>query len=103
MRLAIPENEASVRELARSPQSAAHPVGWKSLVELGHREVAISAKCLSRFPHCQTQSVRFAMGIEGAIVGRSSLLTDPELRGFSIEKHWAGESALSLGPEAADA
>ena len=46
MMSAIPENETSVRELVKPPQSAAQPVGWKSLVELGPREVAISTKCL---------------------------------------------------------
>ena len=43
------------------------------------------------------------MGIEGANVGRSALLTDPELGEFDIEILRTVESALGLGPEAAAA
>ena len=80
VRLAIPGNDSIVDKLARAPKSAALPVGWKALVELGPHGITIATKCLSRCPHWQTKGVRLPMGIEGAVVCRPALLTDPELR-----------------------
>ena len=100
MRLAIPDNTHIISELVRSPQSIAQPVGWKSLLELGPHEATISTKCLGRCPHCQVTGIRLPLGIEGAIVGKSVLLTESELRGFSIEKPWSAQSAQEKGAEA---
>ena len=69
MRLAVPDCHVSVAELVLSPQSAAHPTDWRSLLELGPHDVTIANEWLSRCPHCQTQGVRFPLGVEGAIVG----------------------------------
>ena len=100
MRLDIPDNVNTVDELAKSPQSVAQPVGWKTLLELGPREVTISTKCLSRCPHCQQTGVRLPLGIEGYIVGKSVLMTDPELRSFSIEKQRGEDTARATSDEA---
>ena len=103
MRLAIPPNLDSVLDLIRSPQSLAQPVGWKVLMELGPLEATIANKCLGRCPHCQLPGVRPPLGVEGAIVGRSALLTDGQLREFSVEKPWAELAAREVGPEAHEA
>ena len=86
MGIAGPDHNASVEELMRSPQSIAHPAGWKSWLEHVPREVTIPTKCLSRCPHCQTLGARIHLGIVGAMVRRTSLLADPQMREFGIER-----------------
>ena len=101
MRLDAPERQTSVEELARSPQSIARPVGWRSLMELGPYEGTIATNCLSRCPHCQTHSgVSLPLGIDGSVDGCPTLLADPELREFPIEKLRIKSSSGDAGPAA---
>ena len=97
MRLASPDCSTSIDEIVRSPQSVAQPVGWRSLPELGPRDVTIATKFLSRCPHFQTHGIRLPMGIAGAIVGRPTLPPDPELGGFPIARPWNRQSDQSSG------
>ena len=103
MRLAIPVDKACINDLVSSPQSVAQPVGWKSLMELGPLEATIATKCLSRCPHCQMAGIRLPMGIEGAMVGRSALMSEYHLREFTIEKPWTEDLAKGLGAQAHEA
>ena len=100
MRLAIPERHTGVEELVRSPQSIAHPVGWKSLLEFGPYEATIATKCLSRCPHCQTHGGSSPVWNRRGYSRTATLLTDPELRVFSIEKPWNDISSKEAGPSA---
>ena len=100
MRLLAPESTSDINDLVASPQSVANPVGWKALLELGPRDVTIATRCLSRCPHCQAPGVRLPLGIEGAIVGKSTLLTDVELMSFSVERPWTREEAELTGNDA---
>lgn len=97
MRLAIPVDPSSTQELATSPQSVAQPVGWKALLDLRPYETTISVKCLGRCTRCQMSGIRFPLGIEGAIVGRSALMTDHQLREFPTEKPWTEGQAREVG------
>ena len=45
-------------------------------------------RTLLRCPHCQKLNIRLPPGVSGTVVGRFMLLTDVQLRKFSIEKHW---------------
>ena len=96
MRLETPGKRSFLDDLIRSPQSAAQPVGWKSLMELGPMETTIATKCLGRCPHCQQTGVRLPLGVEGSIIGSSAMLSDFQLREFSIEKPWAARVALEM-------
>lgn len=60
--------------------------GLEATARPGPHEVTIATNRLGRRPHCQTEGDRSPTGIAGAIVDRSTLLTDPELREFPTEK-----------------
>ena len=96
----VPVGDSRVEDLAQAPQSVSQPIGWKALLELGPHEVDIATKSLVRLPRCQTAGIRFPMGIEGTIVGRSVLLTDPQLRAFSVDRHWGAQTTRETGAQA---
>lgn len=100
VRVAIPADAASIRDMVKSPQSTAQPEGLKALAELGPYETTIAGKCLGKCPRCQKAGLRLPMGIEGAIAGRSSLMSDYPLREFAIESPWAGNLAKTTGENA---
>lgn len=100
MRLAIPVDLHCVQDLVTSPQSIDQPVGWQSLLELGPHATTIANKCRIRGPHCQMAGARLRMGIECAIAGRSSLMSDFQLREFTIERPWTEKLSREIGPEA---
>ena len=103
MRLAVPDGLDNLYELVSAPQSAAQPVGWRTLLELGPIDVTISTKWLTRCPHCQQTGVSLPLGVEVAIIGMSSLLTDTQLREFSAECPRAEISAEESGKESYEA
>ena len=103
MRMAVPECGAGHELVIANANSVSRPVGWRYLAQLGGTEVTIRRKALLKCPHCQCAAVRLPPGIEGAIVGKSLLLTDVELRSFQIKQPWAESTATDHGPEAREA
>ena len=103
MRLAIPVGTVDSELVRKRPNSVSRPVGWGYLTQLGGSEVSINTKLLQRCPHCGSQSTRLPPGVEGIMVGKSLLMTDLELRSFSIKSPWNAKAASDYGPEAREA
>ena len=56
-------------------------------------------RTLLRCPHCQQLNVRLPPGVFGTILGRFVLLTDVQLREFSIEKPWTHHNSSMRSPD----
>ena len=97
----IPEAKAGLL-VRNSPNTSAAPLGWESILSLCPTNVSIDCRSLSRRPHCQLPNLRLPLGVEGALVGRSMLLTDRQLRSFNIKKPRTEQTATALGPDAYD-
>ena len=86
--------------MSLAPNAVPRPVWWKHLTQLGSRDVATSKRLLRRFPHFQRPSVRFPPEAERAIVGKSLLLSDVELRSFQVRAPWSENAAWEYGHDA---
>ena len=103
MRMAVPESIDGSKLVREHPNSVSRPVGWKYLAQLGGTDVALGRKALLKCPHCNSHSARLPPGVEGAIVGKSLILSDVELRPFHIKSPWNEDAAHEHGIEAREA
>ena len=81
------------------PSASVYALGWKQIFE-PPPSTSLCIRTLLMWPHCQQPNIRFPPGAFGAIVGRCMLLTDVQLREFSIEKHWTHYNASMHSPDA---
>ena len=86
MRMIQCNEGAGGRELRNSPKTATNPTGWGNLLNFCTTRVTIDQRNLSRCPHCQAPHIRLPLGVEGTLVGRAMLMSDAQLRQFSIAK-----------------
>ena len=103
MRMAIPVSGEGGNLVRNNPNSVSRPVGWEHLVQLGGAGVTIGRRALLKCPHCNAVSVRLPAGVEGAMVGKSLMLSDVELRSFSIKKPWGELTSHEHSVEAREA
>ena len=100
LRLMLPLSKEFEQFLLTRPSSIARPLGWRHIFEFDSPGSSIDLKSLARCPHCQLPNVRLPEGVYGAIVGRSVLLSDVQLREFKAETPWTREAAAQHGPAA---
>ena len=103
MRVASPPSKASAGMIRSSPKTITAPSGWESLLSFRSPSVSIDSRNLPRCPRCQAPNTRLPLGVDGALVGRAMIMTDPQLRSFNISKHWTKTAAQEHSVEAAAA
>ena len=100
MRVALPPTNSASEALTGKHNTSTKPLGWKTLLEFPSPRVSIDHRVMRRCPHCQEPGLRFPLGVEGTLVGRSMLLPDDELNRFKVEKPWGRLVAVEQGPDA---
>ena len=101
MRLVLPPSYLIGVKLSDSPRTLSQPRGWRNFLQFeSHNSVWVGAKVLGRCPTCQATSIRLPLGVEGALVGRSMIPDEAQLRCFRIEKPWAKRAAEEVGQDA---
>ena len=71
------------------PQNGSHAVGVGIDVVFLRTNRSIDSENFPRCTRCQPHNVRLPLGVEGALVGRATILNDQQLRTYNDKKPWA--------------